>query len=115
MKKLILAIVLTVFALSINAQTKTPVKVSDLNKAITYNVATTHAGYTIKEAKKVEANGVITYEVKIVKGTSENTLIYDKDGKFLKREMVKAGAVEKKVASKKEVAKEKVKTEPVKK
>jgi hypothetical protein len=59
--------------------------VADLQKAITDNIAKDYVGYTIKEAASVTANSVVTYEVVVVKGTTTETLVYDKDGKFLKK------------------------------
>lgn len=61
------------------------VKVADLLKPITDNVAKDFAGSTIKEATSVTLNNVVTYEVVIVKGTTTETLVYDKDGKFVKK------------------------------
>ena len=61
------------------------VKVADLLKPITDNVAKDFVGYTIKEATSVTVNNTVTYEVVIVKGTATETLLYDKDGKFLKK------------------------------
>lgn len=82
-------------ALVVNAQ-RTPVKVSDLQKAITDNIAKDYAGFTIKEATKVVENNVTTFEVVITKGTMQDTLVYDSTGNFLKKmeaksDMVKAG------------------------
>ena len=64
---------------------RTAVKVTELQKAITDNVAKDYVGFTIKEAASVTANNVVTYEVVIVKGTATETLVYDKDGKFVKK------------------------------
>ncbi len=82
-------------ALVVNAQTKatttqvkpttTVVKIADLPKAITDNVAKDYAGFTIKEASCTNTNNVLTYDVVIVKGTTTETLVYDKDGKFVKK------------------------------
>ena len=63
----------------------TTVKVTDLQKAITDHIAKNYAGYTIKEATSVTKNGIMTYHVVIVKETTTETLVYDKDGKFVKR------------------------------
>ncbi len=79
---------LVLVALAVNAQ-RTPVKVSDLNKAIIDNVAKDYNGFTISEATKVIANNVTTYDVVIAKGSMKETLVYDKDGKFIKREAPK--------------------------
>jgi hypothetical protein len=90
MKKLLLVMALVMGALIVNAQ-RTPVKVADLNKAIIDNVAKDYVGFTIKEATKVVEKNVACYEVIVAKGTTQETLLYDKDGKFLKKVTVKAG------------------------
>jgi len=105
MKKILLVAIFGLAVLFVNAQTKTEVKVADLNKAITENVAKDHVGFTIEKAFKMENNSVVTYEVKIVKGTEESTLLYDNDGKFIKKEGHKTGTVVKK-EEKKEIKKE---------
>ncbi len=71
-------------AVAVNAQ-RTPVKVADLNKAIIDNVAKDYSGFTIKEATKIMENNVTTFDVVITKGATKETLVYDKDGKFLKK------------------------------
>ena len=96
MKKVVFVFVLIMAVLAVNAQTTTPtttkdapvrttVVVADLNKAIADNIAKDYAGYTVKEASSVTTNGVVTYEAVVVKGTTTETLVYDKDGKFLKK------------------------------
>jgi hypothetical protein len=86
MKKLLFIMTLIMAVLVANAQiTKAPVKASDLPKAITENITKNYAGYTIKEATKVTENKVVTYDVMIHKGTEMETLVYDKDGKFLRK------------------------------
>jgi hypothetical protein len=94
MKKVLAIMVLVMTALAVNAQ-RTPVKVTDLNKAITDNVAKDFAGFTIKEATKVVTNNVTNYEVLVVKGNVKETLLYDKDGKFVKKVVKQEGTVEK--------------------
>jgi curli biogenesis system outer membrane secretion channel CsgG len=94
MKKVLFVLVLMMAALVVNAQTKatttqakptvTVVKVADLPKAITDNVAKDYAGFTIKDATCTNKNNVVTYHVVIVKETTSKTLAYDKDGKFIK-------------------------------
>lgn len=64
---------------------RTAVKVSDLQKAITDNVARDYVGFTIKEATSVSLDSVITYEVVVVKGMASETLVYDKDGNFVQK------------------------------
>jgi len=94
MKKLLFVLVLVMGALVINAQ-KTPVKVADLQKSITDNITKDYAGFVIKEATKVIENNVVTYDVVITKGTTQETLCYDAAGKFLKKMGMKTGTVQK--------------------
>jgi hypothetical protein len=91
MKKLFFVMVLIMGALVVNAQ-KTPVKVADLQKAITDNITKDYVGFTIKEATKVVEKNVTTFDVVVVKGTTQETLCYDSNGKFLKKMEAKAGA-----------------------
>jgi hypothetical protein len=96
MKKVLFVLVLMMSVLVGNAQThktketnsksvKTTVKVADLQKPITDNIAKDYAGFTIKEAKSVTANNSVTYHVVVVNGPKTETLVYDKDGKFVKK------------------------------
>jgi hypothetical protein len=94
MNKLIFIIVFIITAISANAQ-RTPVKTEDLQKTITDNIHKDYIGFTIKEATENVANNITTYEVVIAKGTTQETLLYDKDGKFLKKTEVKNGTVAK--------------------
>lgn len=90
MKKLLFAMVLFMGAMVVNAQS-TPVKVADLQKSITDNIAKDYSGFTIKDASKVVTNNVVRYDVVITKGTMQETLCYDNDGKFLKKMEAKSG------------------------
>ena len=90
MKKLLFVMVLVMGALVVNAQ-KTPVKVADLQKSITDNIAKDYVGFTIKEATQVVENNVVTFDVVVVKGTTQETLCYDNTGKFLKKMGTKEG------------------------
>jgi hypothetical protein len=86
MKKVLsIALLLAAVVFASNAATKTSIKVSDLSKAISNDISKNYAGYTVKEAYKVDTNGVISYEVKVQKANDELTLLYDKDGKFIKK------------------------------
>jgi len=82
--------VLVMGALVVNAQ-RTPVKIADLQKSIVENITKDYAGFTIKEATKVVENNVVTYDVVIAKGTTQETLCYDNAGKFLKKLEAKTG------------------------
>ena len=86
MKKLLFFMAFMVALVAVNAQvTRTPLKVADLPKAIVDNIAKNYVGFTVKDATKVTENNVVTYDVKINKGTTSETLVYDKDGKFLRK------------------------------
>ena len=96
MKKVLIVMVLMMSVLVVGAQTtkttvtnakstKTTVKVAELQKNITDNIAKDYAGYTIKEATSITANSTVTYNVVVVKGTASETLVYDKDGMFVKK------------------------------
>jgi hypothetical protein len=114
MKKLFVVMILVMSALAVNAQ-RTPVKVADLHKTITDNIAKDYAGFTIKEATKVVTNNVTNYEVLIVKGTAQETLLYDKDGKFIKKVVKQEGTVEKPKSNTPAAAKQEPAKPPVKK
>lgn len=45
--------------------------------------------------EKVVANNVTTFEVAVAKGSTTETLVFDKDGKFMNKLAVKTGAPEK--------------------
>jgi hypothetical protein len=95
MKKALSVLVLFLAVLVVSAQTtttttnakssKVSVKVTELQKSITDNVAKDFPGFTIKEAFSVTKGTVVTYEVVITKGTVTETLVYDKEGKFVKK------------------------------
>ena len=91
MKKLLFVIAFVMGALVVNAQ-RTPVKVADLQKSITDNITKEYFGFTIKDATKVVEKDIVTYDVVVVKGTTQETLCYDSTGKFLKKMGAKAGA-----------------------
>jgi hypothetical protein len=94
MKKALSVLVLFLAVLVVSAQTttttsnskssKVSVKVSELQKSITDNIAKDFPGFTIKEAFSVTKSNDVTYEVAVVNGTTAETLVYDKEGKFVK-------------------------------
>ena len=106
MKKVLIVFVLFMAVLAVNAQViktpdsktpdskvpvtkespmRAPVVLADLQKPITDNIAKDYVGYTIKEAASVTKNNVVTYHVVIVKDATTLTLVYDKDGVFVKK------------------------------
>jgi hypothetical protein len=92
MKKLFVVLVMIFAVLTANAQ-RTPVKVSDLQKAITDNIAKNYAGFTIREATKVVSNNATNFEVVVTKGTDQETLLYDTNGNFVKKVLAQEGSV----------------------
>jgi hypothetical protein len=94
MKKLLFVMVLVMAALVVNAQ-RTPVKVADLQKSITDYITKDYVGFTIKDATKVVQNSIVSYEVVITKGTTNETLLFDSAGKFLKKITLSTGTVHK--------------------
>lgn len=96
MKKVLVVFVLVMAVLAVNAQTtkstetkeipvRTTILVADLQEAITDNIAKDYVGYTIKEATKVVKKDVVKYKVVVVKDNETETLVYDNEGKFLKK------------------------------
>ncbi len=95
MKKVLFVLALFMAVMVVNAQTqatttqatpaKTVVKIADLPKAITDNVAKDYADFTVKDASSTKTDNVLTYEVVIVNGTETETLVYSEDGKFVKK------------------------------
>lgn len=92
MKKYFAVIVLALMMVAVNAQ-RTPVKGTDIPKAITDNVAKDYAGFVVKEATKVVSNNQTTYEVLVTKGTAKETLLYDSNGKFIKKVVAQGGTL----------------------
>jgi hypothetical protein len=91
MKKLFFVLVIMMTSLVMNAQTRTVIKVSDLNQAITNSIAKDYTGFAIKEATKVTNNNMVMYDVVISKGTTSETLVYDNAGKFVRKMNQTAG------------------------
>jgi len=98
MKKVLFVAVLFMTILVVNAQTpkasviseksvRATVELADLQKTITDNVAKDFAGFAIKEAASVTTNDVVTYEVTITKEALTETLVYDKAGVFVRKNL----------------------------
>jgi hypothetical protein len=93
MKKTILFISAMLFSVYIFAQKSTEIAASKLPQATTDYIKDNLPGTKIDKAYKVEDKGVVTYNVTIdVKG-KKHLLIFDKDGKFLKKgdDLIKSG------------------------
>jgi hypothetical protein len=92
MKKLAFIMVLMMTAFIVNAQEQsTSIKVTDLQKSITNNISKDYPGFTIKEANRIVNKGTVCYEVMIDKGNTSQTLLYNDEGQFLRKEGMKTG------------------------
>lgn len=85
MKKITILFAAILISASVFAQKSTVIQTSKLPKAATDYISDNLPGAKITKASKVEDKGVLTYSVDIdVKG-HKHVLIFDKDGKFLKK------------------------------
>jgi len=86
MKKVILILILGVFSTWVFGQTKTEHKNTEIQKPITEYISKNFTGFSIVKAFKVDAKGVITYDICISKDKIHEKLYFDKDGKFMRKE-----------------------------
>jgi hypothetical protein len=110
MKKLILISAILLSAVVMNAQVQSPtaknnnapvsIKISELPKAITDNIAKSYIGYAIKEAFALKQEGKTDYRVIINKGTINETLLYDAQGNFIKKMEANSGSMAEKHSTK---------------
>ena len=85
MKKVLLLPVAFILISGAFAQKMTEVKTRDLPKPIEKYINENMPGVTIFKAVKVEDKGTLTYNVAIDVHGRKHILVFDKDGKFLKR------------------------------
>jgi hypothetical protein len=87
MKKIILIVILVMTVLAVKSQ-RTQVQVSALPDPIPRFLNTYYPGFvTEKEYRVVTNNNEITYETVITKGTTQETLVFDQNGKFLRKDV----------------------------
>lgn len=86
MKKALLIFILGIFGSIIFAQTKTELQAAELQKPILEYISKNFHGYSIDKVFKVDAKGVITYDICVNKDKTHEKLFFDKDGKFLRKE-----------------------------
>ncbi len=86
MKKVLMIFFLGIFSSLIFAQTKTELKTNELQKPISEYISKNFTGYTIVKAFKVDAKGIITFDVCVSKDKNHEKLFFDKDGKFVRKE-----------------------------
>jgi hypothetical protein len=85
MKKIFLVFLVNLFVYAAFAQTRTEVQINDLKKEITNSVAKDFAGYKIDRAFRVDKGNDIVFHVIVSKERSRMTLVYDKNGAFVKK------------------------------
>jgi hypothetical protein len=112
MKKLLIILAVIMMPLVVNAQPGTSEKVTftlpgsllsnpqrvtlpaeELPKAITDNITATYPGFTIKQAiwdwsTTLVPGNIFIYDVVVSNGSVDEALLYDKDGKFIKKGVV---------------------------
>jgi hypothetical protein len=86
MRQVIMILFFGIFSNFLLAQTKTELQPAELQKPITEYIAKNFHGYTIDKVFKVDAKGVITYDICVNKDKIHEKLFFDKDGKFLRKE-----------------------------
>lgn len=86
MKKVLLLIIFGFFTSFLFAQTRTELQAEELQKPVLDYISKNFQGYSIDKVFKVDAKGVITYDVCVNKDKTHEKLFFDKDGKFLRKE-----------------------------
>ncbi len=66
-------------------EAETEIKKNELPQAVLKVLNQDHHEYKIEETAKIESNGEITYEVEVEKGNQAFDLIFDANGKLLKK------------------------------
>jgi hypothetical protein len=72
-----------------NAPVKTSMKVEELMKGITKHISKNYKDFKPVEAYKIDTKGVTSYEVIIEKDSNRQDIYYDKDGKFIRKDVEK--------------------------
>lgn len=66
-------------------EAETEIKKKELPQPVLVALKKDYAEYEIEEAAKIESKGVISYEVEVEKGKQKFDLIFDPNGKLLKK------------------------------
>ena len=67
-------------------ETETEIAKGELPQAVQDVLKKDYAGFKLEEVAKITAKGVITYEVEVEKGETTFEMIFDHQGKLLKKE-----------------------------
>lgn len=66
-------------------EVETEIKKTELPAAIQASIKKDYAGFKIEEAATIVSNGITTYEAEVEKGENSFDLIFDANGKLLKK------------------------------
>jgi Protein of unknown function (DUF2874). len=66
-------------------EVETEIKVTELPQAINATIAKDFPGYKINECEKIEAKGIVSYELEVQKEKIEYEIVLNADGKLLKK------------------------------
>lgn len=67
-------------------ETEREIARGELPKAVINALRVDYPDFKLEESSKIEANGVITYETEVEKGEQTFDLIFDAEGKLIKKE-----------------------------
>lgn len=70
-------------------EVETEISKKALPEAVQSTLKTDFADYDIEDVEKIEANGVLTYEMEAEKGKEEFELVFDANGKLISKELEK--------------------------
>ena len=86
--RIILILILGLPCTGIYCQAKKPMHVFELSQAITEDLVKNYPGCLVRAAWKTDTSNFVSYEIRLIKAKMEYALIYNKDGKFLRRQAV---------------------------
>ncbi len=87
MKNICLSILFVLACTLLYGQTKTEISTADLTRPITDHLKKNMPGYSIDKAFRVDTQGLMTYEICVSKEKNLEKLTYDKEGKYIKKEV----------------------------
>lgn len=87
MRNLVTTIILIFSVFSLMGQTKTEIATTDIAKPISDYLNRNMQGYSLDKAFRVDTQGTLTFEICISKEKILEKLTFDKDGKYLKKEV----------------------------
>lgn len=86
MKRAFLVTLLAILTMVAFSQTRTELQAAELQKPIQEYLAKNYKDFAICKIFKVDAKGVITYDICLSKDKTHDRLFFDKDGKYLRKE-----------------------------